>query len=206
MNYQKIYDLIIHQAQCRVNATASKRCRLAGYEKHHIIPKCAGGTNDSSNLVFLTPREHFICHALLVKFCNPEHLKALRYALGMMRSRGKIVSSRLYQFVREQHRVAIATDRLGKKHSEETKQKISAAHSGRKRSPEQCENIRKAQLGKILSEEHRRKLGDATRGRKFGPHPKKRFPKPKITCPHCGVTGGKPVMLRFHFDFCKSRS
>ena len=36
-------------------------------EKHHIIPKSLGGSNESSNLVKLTPREHYICHLLLVK-------------------------------------------------------------------------------------------------------------------------------------------
>lgn len=24
-----------------------------------------------------------------------------------------------------------------------------------------------------------------------------------ITCPHCGVTGGKPNLMRHHFDKCK---
>lgn len=27
--------------------------------------------------------------------------------------------------------------------------------------------------------------------------------KPKIQCPHCGKFGGKPAMIRFHFDNCK---
>lgn len=30
-------------------------------------------------------------------------------------------------------------------------------------------------------------------------------PKPKVTCPHCGKTGGRPVMIRFHFDNCKEK-
>jgi hypothetical protein len=30
-------------------------------------------------------------------------------------------------------------------------------------------------------------------------------PKPKVSCPHCDVIGGKPVMTRFHFDNCKFR-
>ena len=34
-------------------------------ETHHIIPKCLGGLNCSSNLVELTAREHYICHLLL---------------------------------------------------------------------------------------------------------------------------------------------
>ena len=28
-------------------------------------------------------------------------------------------------------------------------------------------------------------------------------PKPKVTCPHCNKEGGKPVMVRYHFDNCK---
>ncbi len=28
--------------------------------------------------------------------------------------------------------------------------------------------------------------------------------KPKVSCPHCGKIGGRPAMIRFHFDNCKS--
>lgn len=38
------------------------------YEKHHIIPKCMGGTNKKSNIVLLTAKAHFVCHHLLTKF------------------------------------------------------------------------------------------------------------------------------------------
>jgi len=31
-----------------------------------------------------------------------------------------------------------------------------------------------------------------------------KIPKPKVTCPHCGKSGGKPAMLRFHFERCRS--
>ena len=36
-------------------------------EEHHIIPRCLGGSDDKSNLVKLTAKEHFICHLLLTK-------------------------------------------------------------------------------------------------------------------------------------------
>lgn len=29
--------------------------------------------------------------------------------------------------------------------------------------------------------------------------------KPRVACPHCAKTGGKPVMLRWHFDNCKGK-
>ena len=37
------------------------------YERHHIRPKCVGGTDDIYNLVDLTPREHYIAHKLLAE-------------------------------------------------------------------------------------------------------------------------------------------
>lgn len=35
------------------------------YESHHIIPKWMGGSDDDSNLVLLTAREHYLAHYLL---------------------------------------------------------------------------------------------------------------------------------------------
>ena len=37
------------------------------YERHHIKPRCVGGTDDIFNLVDLTPREHYIAHKLLAE-------------------------------------------------------------------------------------------------------------------------------------------
>lgn len=63
-----------------------------GYvEKHHIIPKCLGGTNSKLNLVKLTAREHFICHVLLTKMTKGEDNKKMRRALGLF----KMVTSKV---------------------------------------------------------------------------------------------------------------
>lgn len=35
------------------------------YEKHHILPRCMGGTNEKSNLILLTLGEHIQAHYLL---------------------------------------------------------------------------------------------------------------------------------------------
>ena len=34
-------------------------------EAHHIIPKCLGGSDDKTNIILLTAREHYIAHLLL---------------------------------------------------------------------------------------------------------------------------------------------
>ena len=46
MNYEKIYNQIILRAKSR-----ELNCYV---ERHHVIPKCMGGTNDKDNLVKLT--------------------------------------------------------------------------------------------------------------------------------------------------------
>lgn len=77
MNWKKIHDQIIKRAQSRT---------LEGYsELHHILPKCLGGSDDESNLVRLTAREHFIIHKILV-ILNPNEDK-LHYAVWSMTNR-----------------------------------------------------------------------------------------------------------------------
>lgn len=58
----KQYNKLIDSAKARgLDKTA-----LEGYyEKHHIIPRCLSGSNDDSNLVLLTYKEHILAHFLL---------------------------------------------------------------------------------------------------------------------------------------------
>lgn len=74
MNYKKHYNLLIERAKTR---------KLEGYyERHHIIPKCMGGSDCKENLVLLTAREHYVAHQLLVKI-YPNNSSIL-YAARMM--------------------------------------------------------------------------------------------------------------------------
>lgn len=76
MNYEKIYKDLIERGVNRI-------CDInIYYEKHHIIPKCINGTNDNSNLVKLTYREHFLAHWLLHKIYIDN--KSLEYAFHYM--------------------------------------------------------------------------------------------------------------------------
>ena len=64
MNYEKIYYSVIRKG---LERGLDKKLFDVYLEKHHIVPKCVGGTNDESNLVLLTAKEHYICHLLLTK-------------------------------------------------------------------------------------------------------------------------------------------
>lgn len=70
MNYKLIYEQLVTRGQ--------NRSVLEGYkERHHIIPKCMGGSDDPENLVDLTPEEHFVAHQLLVKM-YPKNIRLVR--------------------------------------------------------------------------------------------------------------------------------
>ncbi|NBU99844.1 MAG: HNH endonuclease [Spirochaetia bacterium] len=100
MNYKKIYDQIIERR---------KNNPFDGYsESHHIIPRSLGGTNDKSNLVKLSAREHFICHLLLVKIHSSgnNHYKMIRAFLMMLVSGGdhqRFSPSKTYQNFKEKY-------------------------------------------------------------------------------------------------------
>jgi len=98
MNYQTIYDNLIHKAQNR---------QLVGYtERHHIIPKSLGGSNKKDNLVHLTAREHYVAHRLLVKIYKPvggEAHKKMVYAMWFLSKtlvEQRKISSRAYETAR----------------------------------------------------------------------------------------------------------
>lgn len=74
MNYQAIYNRLISRGQSVRDLEFS--------ERHHIIPRCMGGSDSKENLVDLTPEEHFVAHQLLLKM-HPQH-QGLAHAAKMM--------------------------------------------------------------------------------------------------------------------------
>lgn len=97
MNYKLIYEQLVARGQ--------KRSKIEGYkERHHIIPRCMGGSDEDKNIVNLTAREHFISHKLLVKL-HPK-VVGLWAAVKFMyesKSDGYILTSRQYRIVREKY-------------------------------------------------------------------------------------------------------
>jgi hypothetical protein len=114
MNHRLAYDRLIAN---RLND------RPDGYvEKHHILPRSLGGSDDPSNIVALTAREHYIAHLLLHKIYGRSETA---FALWMMQCRTEegskriIKSSRMYQWAREQFvKFAKEVDRTGDKNSQ----------------------------------------------------------------------------------------
>jgi hypothetical protein len=106
MNYELIYNKLIERGRERV---------LEGYkEKHHIIPRCMGGTDEESNLVSLTPEEHYIAHQLLVKI-NPNNYKLIRAAAMMIPKR---LNNKMYGWLRRKFSKAQSASQSGQNNSQ----------------------------------------------------------------------------------------
>ena len=74
-------------------------------EKHHIIPRCIGGSNHRENIVSLTAREHFVCHLLLTKMTTGKVKQAMCWAVGKFaqvnKNQQRNFTSWEYQKIRE---------------------------------------------------------------------------------------------------------
>ena len=128
--YTRLYNTLIERA---INRNWNK---APGRERHHIVPRSLGGSNDSSNLTYLSAREHFICHWLLIKMTAGEARGKMLYALMGMRAIGdthqrysSYITSRVYERYRIEH---------AKVHSERMKGK-TAWNKGRRLEGEELE-------------------------------------------------------------------
>lgn len=163
-------------------------------ERHHILPRCCGGTDEENNLIDLFAREHFIAHQLLARE-NPNN-NSLVYAytcMAFLRSgthQRYELSPEEYEEVRI-HLSKVAQSRTGaenpnygnhklagennpmygKHHTQETLEKISRAKKNI--SDETRKRMSESHKGKRPSEETRKKMSEAQKGEKsrnYGRH------------------------------------
>lgn len=192
------YHQIISSANNRCSGELTRRIakRIVGYvERHHIIPKSLGGTDDANNLVWLTAAEHLEVHLLLVKMVeDKEHIRKMHAAAVRMcnpqsRTQQRVFSNDFEQIRKESarlHSEYMQIKHAGsnnpffkKKHTDESRKLISLGGTGLKRTEETKKNLSKS------------KIGDKNPATKI------------VTCPHCIKTGKAGGMRKHHFDHCR---
>ena len=140
-------------------------CGEEYHERHHIMPKCIGGSNDESNLIDLFGREHFEAHRLLAEE-NPKN-KNIQYAWWSMAHCGGrdcqeryVPTPEEYESARRAHSENMSGTKnpnYGRKHTEEAKKKISDARKA---------NPKAYWKGKRLPESTKRKISQNNKGKK----------------------------------------
>lgn len=166
--YKTWYDNLINKNKTRT---------LEGYkESHHIIPKSCGGTNDKSNLIYLTAREHYIAHLLLTKCVDKKyHFKMLKayYAMRMQNSkvlqRGYKINNRLYEIRKKELSEYLKVNNPSFR--QDVKDKISLKNTGRKHTKETIEKYR----NKIITQETKDKIRYARQFQVCGDKQRKRY-------------------------------
>lgn len=154
MNYATHYDRLMDRARGR---------ELTGYrERHHVVPRCMGGTNATQNLVYLTGEEHFVAHQLLVKI-YPRHGGLVHAASMMANTR---TTNKYYGWVRRRQAIATSLLHKGKPKSAEHRRKIGASNAGKINSKEAIAKSVAKHRGRKHSAEHRAKISAAGMGRK----------------------------------------
>lgn len=102
-------------------------------EQHHIIPRSLGGNDNNDNLVRLTPKEHYVCHALLPKMLEGVARYKMLCAFNMMHvgHDGRRYTSQLYEYYKikfyKEHRKRMQ----GHKRSSESRLKQSLKTRGK---------------------------------------------------------------------------
>jgi hypothetical protein len=153
---------------------------------HHIIPRHEWlrrfgnllGFDDPDNQVNLSFQNHTEIHKRYGEEGSAFDLIAGRAMSGMI-GREEAYLLAVSQPKSKEHREAIRSALIGKKHSKDRIERNRIGH-----------------LTQTFSLEHRKKISKSNTGRI----------KPLVKCPNCGKIGGCNVMPRYHFDNCKKKS
>jgi hypothetical protein len=158
MDYKRIYEAVVSRAAGR---------DLDQYtERHHIIPRCMGGSNEPSNIVRLTPEEHFLAHQLLAKIHSSN--RGLTFALlaMTMKVKGHRVGNKQFGWIRRRVAEAIREQKTGVPRDREMMEKIWAGNRGRFVSDDERARNSAGLKGKPKSAEHNAKVSAALKGRR----------------------------------------
>lgn len=158
MNYSEHYERLIARARDRV---------LEGYvERHHVIPKCMGGSNSKVNLVQLTPEEHYVAHQLLHKMHTD--VRGLAIAVfGMTTNPHGHRRNKLYGWVRKVHAQAVSDQSIARWKDPEYREKHSLAMEEVRSRPGYREQFSVLFKGRVKSPEEIAKFVASKTGMKY---------------------------------------
>jgi len=164
--YTKHYTLLIEKAKNRTLPKGQYK------ERHHIIPSSLGGSNYKDNKVWLTGREHALCHWALLKMTAGDDRAKMSYAFNGMNAENEFQQryhSRIITRAYERHRIEHA-----KVHSERMKGK-TAWNKGIPQTEEHKEKNRQAALQRApKSEESIQKWKESRKGYKHSAETKEK--------------------------------
>jgi hypothetical protein len=153
MNYERIYEQFIDDRRRREGSLTT--ANRSDWQRHHIKPKSTGGSDRRENLINLTHADHLFAHVLLAKIYGGALWSTVLLMLGAYpvgrRARACYAAARR-NYAEHQSKKLTGQPGFfsGRKHSVETRAKLSESHTGL-----------------IQSEETRRKRSELSKGNKY---------------------------------------
>ena len=142
------YSNIIQRALLRATTKKAAKKLLGYVEGHHILPRGfdLGGEKDKSNYAYLTAREHFICHWLLINsVVDQKHKLSSMFAMYGFQQNNKQQGRRLtsweYERLRKIGAEASSISNTGRKMPPRSDEYRAAASARAKGKPSKLKGI-----------------------------------------------------------------
>lgn len=191
------------------------------YEQHHIIPKSLGGDNTPENLVYLTGREHLICHLLLIRMTYGENKAKMISAAWSMANlnnpnqQRQQLTARQYAELREQfsrtHSIRMKNNNpmhnpvVRKIHLDSIKRRgKTSGMTGKSHTEETKRKLREKNKNQFVPLEKRKaaSLFHSTRSRELT-EKYNSIHASNIPCEHCNKFSNPGTYARWHGKNCK---
>lgn len=212
--YTKWYIQICKNSQLRASSRKEAKSILGFTEAHHILPKSFGlcGTKDSSNLAYLTTKEHFIVHHLATKmFDNNFKFKMIEALAQFKQGRAEKLNANQIAIIMQNKATPCSENRRANiSKSRLLTQKITCTHCNKSIEPgnfakyhgDNCKSNPNLNPEVFARYKALAKLGMKTQ-KANGNYKKPQTPKGEFSCPHCDKVGTNyGSMQRHHFNNC----
>lgn len=186
--------------------------RQKGLHAHHIIPRHAGGTDDPSNIIFLTVEQHAEAHRLLFEqYGRWQDKLAWQMLSGMLGNEDAIRiaqqnGDKTWMKTPEGRAIMKEAWRRSKElgHRRDPWNKGQTKHTDERLKQASERAAEHQKLGKIKC------IGDSMRGKEFDDSHKAKLAerarnRSKIECPHCKAQVIKQMFVRWHGDKCSRK-
>lgn len=190
-------------------------------ECHHIIPKSLGGGEELENKVYLTPREHFVCHHLLLKMVEGKSKQKMCYAFyNMKRSNGNGVRCKnlnSYDRIRSHYSHLTSgknnpfcgkghfgsSNPMSKPEVREKHKQIVSSSKHRKMMSDKMSGENNPFYGKTHSDQTKKLLSELASERKGEKSPRYGKKHRQVVCEYCQKQITYPMYKRWHGSNCK---
>jgi len=165
MNYEKIYNDFIEDRRTTEDALIASG---EYFERHHVVPRSMGGTDDASNMIALTAGDHYFAHLCLAKAYGGSQWLGVWATSGMDKDNRRKIDLFSLRAMVNFARINMA------QHLSDTQKGVAKPHMAGEKNPMNTSEYREKQLAAVRSEQYRKKMSAISRRTQNDPEVQKK--------------------------------